>query len=225
MPPPEQPRFSCTTLSQTNSKERAWGAFHTQKNSEILHPTAALPKLEEMRLPGVTGEVAGLWENSGSFGEVVNRFLRLCLSMCDTRPGWNCSLVIKLGLAYPKILESMKGGSGETRSHYHLFSLMIICVAWSSQSGIARRFGFPGWVGAGLEGRRSAWAASSGLAPHAFLSQADTGVVPGWKSLAPGWDPRRASLLYSPPHSLHALSQQAQWRRGALGSRMHLLPP
>lgn len=86
-----------------------------------------------MRLPGVTGEVAGLWENSGSFGEVVNRFLRLCLSMCDTRPGWNCSLVINLGLAYPKILESMKGGSGETRSHYSLFNLMIICVAWSSQ--------------------------------------------------------------------------------------------
>lgn len=86
-----------------------------------------------MRLTGVTGEVAGLWENSGSFGEVVNRFLQLCLSMCDTRPGWNCSLVINLGLAYPKILESMKGGSGETRSHYRLFNLMIICVAWSSQ--------------------------------------------------------------------------------------------
>lgn len=159
-----------------------------------------------MRLPGVTGEVAGLWESSSSFGEVTGRFIQLHLSVRDTRSGWDGSLAINLGLAYPKILESMKGGKGETRSHYRLFNLMLICVAWSSQSNIARRFSFPGWVGAGLEGRRSARAASSGLAPHAFLSQADTGVVPGWKSLPPGQDPRRASL-HSLPCSLHALSQ------------------
>lgn len=98
--------------------------------------------------------------------------------MCDTRSGWNSSVVINMGLAYPKIMDSMKGGKEETRSHSCLFDLMLSCVAWSSQSSIARRFSFPGWVGAGLEGTRSAWAASSGLAPHAFLSQADTGVVP-----------------------------------------------
>lgn len=80
---------------------------------------------------------------------------------------------------------------------------MLSCVAWSSQSSIARRFSLPGWVGAGLQDTRSAWAASSGLAPHAFLSQADTGVMPGWKSLSPGQDPSRAisspfSAAFSP---------------------------
>lgn len=99
--------------------------------------------------------------------------------MCDTRSGWNSSVVINMGLAYPKIMDSMKGGKEETRSRSCSFDLMLSCVAWNSQSSIARRFSFPGWVGAGLEGTRSAWAASSGLAPHAFLSQADTGVVPG----------------------------------------------
>lgn len=74
IPPLQQPRFSCTTLSQTNSKERAWGALHTQKNTEIMHPTAVFPKLE-MRLSGVTGEVAGLWENLSSFGEVISNSL------------------------------------------------------------------------------------------------------------------------------------------------------
>lgn len=154
-----------------------------------------------MRLPGVTGEVAGLWENSSNFGEVISRFAGLSLSLCDTRSGWNGSLVINLGLAYPKIQGGMKGGKGEIRSHYCLFDLMLICVAWSLQSNIARRFSFPGWVGAGIEGRRSAWAASSGLAPHAFLSQADTGVVPGWKSLPSGQDPHRTSpfsAVFSP---------------------------
>lgn len=114
--------------------------------------------------------------------------------------------MIHLGLTYPKILESMKGGEGDTRSHYRLFDLMLICVAWISQRNIAQGFSFPGWLGAGLEGRRSAWAVSSGLALHAFLSQADTGVVPGWKSLPPGQDLCRASLLHSLLHSLHALS-------------------
>lgn len=107
----------------------------TQKNSEILHPTSAFPKLEEMRLSGVTGEVAGLWENSSSFLEVISRFVRLCLSVCDTRSGWNGSLVINLGLAYPKILESMKGGKEETRSHYHLFDFnaSLRCLEFTEQ--------------------------------------------------------------------------------------------
>lgn len=43
--------------------------------------------------------------------------------MCDTRSGWDSSVVINLGLAYPKIMESMKGGKGETRSHSCLLDL------------------------------------------------------------------------------------------------------
>lgn len=85
--------------------------------------------------------------------------------MCDTRSGRNGSLVINLGLAYPKILESMKGGKRETINN-RLFDLLLICVAWSSQSNIARGFSFPGWVGAGLEGQKISlgselWACSS----------------------------------------------------------------
>lgn len=78
-PPLEQPQFSCTPLSQTNSKERAWGTLHTQKNSKILHPTAALTKLEE------TEAARGYWRggrgSSSSFREVLNGFLGLCLSI------------------------------------------------------------------------------------------------------------------------------------------------
>lgn len=141
----------------------------------------------------------------------------------------------------------MKGGKGETRSRC-LFNLMIICVAWSLRSSIPMMFSFHGWVGAGLEGRRSAWAGSSGLAPHAFLSQADTGVVPGWKSLTPGQDPRRASpfstafspcliptsaveaqspwLMHTPPSLLAKhFPPDRPWAGAGTGQEGHCSPP
>lgn len=140
-----------------------------------------------------------------SFGEIISKFVQLCLSMCDTRSGWNGSLFIHLGLAYPKILESMKGGKRETRSHYRLFDLLLICVAWSSQSNIARGFSFPGWVGAGLEGLETSlgselWACSSCI-PEAGRHWCGPRVEkpPCWLGSLQG--------IHSLLRSLHALSQ------------------
>ncbi|KAI1234961.1 hypothetical protein IHE44_0002587 [Lamprotornis superbus] len=59
-------------FEQNQYQGKGLGCFAHPEKSEILHPTAAFPKLEEMKLPAVTEEVAGLWENLSSFGEIVS---------------------------------------------------------------------------------------------------------------------------------------------------------
>lgn len=106
----------------------------------------------------------------------------------------------------PKVPESLKGGKGETRAHYLLPVLMMMCVSWSSWSSTPRRFGSRGWAEAGLEGRRSPWACSSCI-PEAGSHRCGAGAEkPPWQ------DPHRAPLHHSPLRPLHALSQRVQLR-------------
>lgn len=107
-------------FEQNQYEGKGLGCFAHPEKSEILHPTAAFPKLEEMRLPAVTEEVAGLWENMSSFGEIISRFVRLCPSTCDQiRLEWFTCHKLGPGLG-------QKPGEHEGRKGRHKISLLFI---------------------------------------------------------------------------------------------------